>query len=73
MLATARLFGQSLGAALVAVAFGIVGAKLATLGLAHIASVRYATPLALWAACAIAAIGALVSVSRRRKPDVSRP
>ena len=54
MLATARLFGQSVGAALVAVTFGLIGL------------VAHATPVTLWLAAAIAAGGAAVSIQRSR-------
>jgi DHA2 family multidrug resistance protein-like MFS transporter len=66
MLATARVFGQSLGAALVAVVFALLGAKAVLLGGTHADAIRYATPVALWMGAAIAAIGAVVSALRLR-------
>lgn len=66
MLASARVFGQSLGAALVAVAFGILGARAAVLGGGHFGAVAAATPIVLWGACAIASLGAAVSALRLR-------
>ena len=66
MLASARVFGQSFGAALVAVAFGIFGARAAAQGGEHFGAVAVATPIVLWGACTIAALGALVSASRLR-------
>lgn len=56
MQSTARLTGQSLGAALVAVLFGLV----------HGAEPGRAVALALWSAVALAAAGALASVLRRQ-------
>ena len=65
MLATARLFGQSLGAALVAVVFGAAGAhEIFVLGQTH-ASIAMAGPISLWVAAAIAGIGAIVSALRK--------
>lgn len=65
MLATARLFGQSLGAALVAVVFGALGARnVFVSGGAHEAIAR-AGPAALWLAAIVAAAGALVSLQRK--------
>ena len=72
-LASARVFGQSLGAALVAVAFGILGAKTAARGGEHFGAVAAATPIALWATCAIASLGALVSALRLRSNLVAVP
>ncbi|MBV8355468.1 MAG: MFS transporter [Candidatus Eremiobacteraeota bacterium] len=66
MLATARVFGQSLGAALVAVVFGVLGAQTVALGGEHFGAVRTAMPITLWAACVIAALGAAVSSLRYR-------
>lgn len=56
MQSTARLTGQSLGAALVAVVFGLNGGPDAAIG------------VALWCAAGLAATGALASVIRRQ-PD----
>ena len=65
MLATARLFGQSLGAALVAVVFGVLGARaIFVSGAPHVA-IAHAAPVALWVATAIAAAGATVSLQRK--------
>ena len=77
MLATARLFGQSLGAALVAVVFGAAGASAAfVLGAPHTA-IAHAGPIALWVAAGIAVVAAIVSVSRKgheaRLPLVYQP
>jgi DHA2 family multidrug resistance protein-like MFS transporter len=67
MLATARLFGQSLGAALVAVVFGAVGAhEVFVLGAPH-AQIATAGPIALWVAAAIVGLGAIVSAMRKGK------
>ncbi|MBV8601771.1 MAG: MFS transporter [Candidatus Eremiobacteraeota bacterium] len=65
MLATARLFGQSLGAALVAVTFGALGAKLVEAGGTHVQAIAHATPLTLWLAALVASAGAFVSALRR--------
>jgi DHA2 family multidrug resistance protein-like MFS transporter len=70
MLATMRVLGQSLGAALVAVIFAVFGAKIVTIGPEH--AIRNAMPIALWIAAAIAAGGAAASVARlREEPKVS--
>jgi DHA2 family multidrug resistance protein-like MFS transporter len=61
VLASVRLTGQTVGAALVAIVFGTVGASVAA-GSEHIeAVVRLATPIALWIACGCAALGTFVS------------
>jgi DHA2 family multidrug resistance protein-like MFS transporter len=66
VLASVRLTGQTVGAALVAIIFGTLG--LAGAGSnAHIDSVvRVATPIALWLACGCAAVAMIVSALRLR-------
>ena len=64
VLAAVRLTGQTLGAALVAIVFGTVGAAVAVGG-EHVENiVRLATPIALRLACGCAALGTLVSSLR---------
>jgi DHA2 family multidrug resistance protein-like MFS transporter len=65
ILATVRLFGQTLGAALVAIVFGVIGASL---GDAHqlTSLARVATPVTLWIACGCASAAAIVSALRLR-------
>jgi len=65
MVATARLFGQSLGAALVAVVFGTLGAREVFVAGGSHTAIAHAGPIALWIAASIAAAGAIVSVSRK--------
>ena len=65
MVATARLFGQSLGAALVAVVFGMLGAREVFVSGAPHAAIAHAGPVTLWVASAIAATGAIVSAQRK--------
>jgi DHA2 family multidrug resistance protein-like MFS transporter len=61
VLASVRLTGQTLGAALVAIVFGTIGAAVATGG-EHVETVvRLATPITLWIACACAVLGTLFS------------
>jgi DHA2 family multidrug resistance protein-like MFS transporter len=72
MVATARLFGQSLGAALVAVVFGALGAHEVFVSGAPHAEIAQAGPVTLWLAAGIAAAGAIVSVQRKGK-EASRP
>jgi DHA2 family multidrug resistance protein-like MFS transporter len=67
MLATARVFGQSLGAALVAIVFATLGAQMLAGGEEHLGAIRQAMPITLWLAAAIAAAGAVVSVLRLRR------
>jgi DHA2 family multidrug resistance protein-like MFS transporter len=70
MVAGARLFGQSLGAALVAVVFGAAGAhEIFVLNASH-APIAHAGPITLWVAAAIAAAGAVVSVQRKGREAV---
>jgi MFS transporter, DHA2 family, multidrug resistance protein len=64
LLATFRLSGQTVGAAIVAIIFGTYGASLEN-GAAHDAIVR-AVPPALWIACAFAAIATVASALRLR-------
>jgi DHA2 family multidrug resistance protein-like MFS transporter len=66
MLATMRVFGQSLGAALVAVAFALLGAGAVAARSDHAVAIAQATPIALWMAAAIALAGAIVSALRFR-------
>lgn len=73
MVATARLFGQSLGAALVAVVFGALGAHAVfVIGAPH-AEIARAGPIALWLAAAIAATGAIVSAQRKGREAARTP
>jgi DHA2 family multidrug resistance protein-like MFS transporter len=65
MIATARLFGQSLGAALVAVVFSAVGAHDVFVSGAPHSAIAHAGPAALWLAAIVAAAGALVSLQRK--------
>jgi DHA2 family multidrug resistance protein-like MFS transporter len=65
MVATARLFGQSLGAALVAVVFGAMGAREVFIAGAPHAAIAQAGPVTLWVAASIAAAGAIVSIQRK--------
>jgi DHA2 family multidrug resistance protein-like MFS transporter len=61
VLAAVRLTGQTVGAALVAIVFGTLGASVAA-GAEHLETVvRVATPIALWLACGCAAFGMLFS------------
>lgn len=74
MLATVRVFGQSLGAALVAVIFSLLGAKTVSLTAGQADAIRVAMPIALWMAAAIAATGAIVSALRfRDETHLDRP
>jgi len=61
VLAAVRLTGQTVGAALVAIVFGTLGAGVAA-GAEHLETVvRAATPLALWIACGCAVLGTVFS------------
>ena len=60
LLATIRVSGQTVGAAVVAIVFGAFGASLATAGAARDA-VLHAAPVTLWIACAWAAVATLAS------------
>jgi DHA2 family multidrug resistance protein-like MFS transporter len=72
VLAAVRLTGQTLGAALVAIVFGTIGAAVA-LGGEHVEHVvRVATPITLWIACGCAAVGTLVSGMRLFARRVAR-
>lgn len=67
MLATARVFGQSLGAAIVAVVFAAFGAQIVELGASRpLGPIAQAMPIALWMAAGFAAVGAVVSALRLR-------
>ena len=64
ILACARLTGQTVGAAAVAIVFGAVTATV-TAGSTHAAAiVLAATPIALWAACSSATLATIASASR---------
>ena len=63
LLAAIRTSGQTVGASIVAIAFGSFGASVATAGSAREA-VLHATPVALWIACACAAIATIASALR---------
>ncbi len=64
VLASVRLTGQTLGAALVAIVFGLLGTGVAS-GSEHVeAVVRIATPLTLWLAFGCAALGTIASGMR---------
>jgi DHA2 family multidrug resistance protein-like MFS transporter len=75
ILASVRLTGQTVGAALVAIVFGTVGAVVAG-GSEHLETVvRLATPTALWIACGCAALGTLASGLRllaARRPSAAK-
>jgi DHA2 family multidrug resistance protein-like MFS transporter len=61
VLASVRLTGQTVGAALVAIVFGTTGAAIAA-GAEHLEIVvRSATPITLWIACGCAALGTVAS------------
>jgi len=60
VLATVRLTGQTIGAAIVGIVFGTLGADAAH-GTALELTVRTATPIGLWIACGSAATGAIIS------------
>lgn len=72
VLASVRLTGQTLGAALVAIVFGTLGTALAGAGAASENIVRIATPVTLWLACGCATLATLASglrlVTARRTP-----
>jgi MFS transporter, DHA2 family, multidrug resistance protein len=63
LLAAVRVGGQTLGAALVAIVFGLFGAELAGAAGAHDVVAR-ATPAALWLSCAAAGAAMLASAVR---------
>jgi DHA2 family multidrug resistance protein-like MFS transporter len=72
VLATVRLTGQTIGAAIVGIVFGTLGAHAAhgsTLEL----TVRTATPIGLWIACGSAATGAILSGLRLGARQVAAP
>jgi DHA2 family multidrug resistance protein-like MFS transporter len=61
VLAAVRLTGQTVGAALVAIVFASIGAAVAVGGEHIEATVRLATPIALWIACGSAALAMVMS------------
>jgi MFS transporter, DHA2 family, multidrug resistance protein len=65
LLASARVGGQTLGAALVAIVFGLFGAEVVNGAGAHEA-VAHAAPAALWLACAAAGAATVASALRLR-------
>jgi DHA2 family multidrug resistance protein-like MFS transporter len=65
LLAAVRVGGQTVGAALVAIAFGVLGASVAGGSATHDAVAR-AAPVALWIACAFAAVATIASGLRLR-------
>jgi MFS transporter, DHA2 family, multidrug resistance protein len=67
VLAAARLSGQTLGAALVAIVFGAFGAHEISANAAH-EVVASATPAALWVACAFSGVATLASATRLGAP-----
>jgi DHA2 family multidrug resistance protein-like MFS transporter len=74
VLASVRLTGQTVGAALVAIVFGTTGAAIAA-GTEHLEIVvRSATPITLWIACGCAALGTVASGLRlvaTRRPEAA--
>lgn len=69
LLAVLRVGGQTLGTALVALAFGVFGASLAA-GTAGHELVGRAEPIVLWTACAFSAAATIASALRlRRTPE----
>jgi DHA2 family multidrug resistance protein-like MFS transporter len=66
LLAAIRVGGQTFGAALVAIVFGVFGAALASESVPR-AAVAHAAPAALWIACACAGIATLASALRLRE------
>jgi DHA2 family multidrug resistance protein-like MFS transporter len=67
LLAVLRVGGQTFGTALVALAFGTLGASLA--GGANHEIVARAVPIVLWAACAFGTAATLASALRLRPPS----
>ncbi len=65
LLATVRVSGQTLGASVVAIAFGAWGASSSVAGAAR-SAVLHAVPATLWVACACAALATLASAMRLR-------
>jgi len=72
VLATVRLTGQTIGAAIVGIVFGTLGADAAH-GTALELTVRTATPIGLWIACGSAATGAIISGLRLGVRQVAEP
>lgn len=67
LLATVRVSGQTLGAALVAIVFGAFGAHAVAGESAAHAAVAQAAPATLWLACACAGIATIASGLRLRR------
>jgi DHA2 family multidrug resistance protein-like MFS transporter len=65
LLATLRVSGQTLGASIVAIAFGAWGAS-SDIAAAARAAVLHAVPATLWVACGFAALATLASALRLR-------
>jgi DHA2 family multidrug resistance protein-like MFS transporter len=65
ILAAVRVGGQTVGAALLAMVFGVFGASAAAGSASHDA-VAHATPVALWLACGCAAVATFASGLRLR-------
>ncbi len=72
VLATVRLSGQTIGAAVVGIVFATLGADAAH-GSALEHTVRTATPIGLWIACGSAATGAVLSGLRLGARQVAAP
>lgn len=66
LLASMRVGGQTLGAALVAIVFGVFGASIAA-GSEPRAAVAHAAPAVLWLACACSGIATIASGLRLRR------
>jgi len=66
LLAVLRVGGQTVGTALVAIAFGLFGASLAA-GAGHEVVAR-SEPIVLWTACAFSAAATMASALRLRRP-----
>jgi DHA2 family multidrug resistance protein-like MFS transporter len=69
LLATVRVSGQTVGAALVAIVFGVFGASVAGAAAPHDAVAR-AAPTVLWLACGFAGVATIASALRLRKSSV---
>ncbi len=72
LLAAIRTGGQTLGASLVAIVFGAWGASVAVDGAARTA-LLHAVPIALWIACAFAAVATVASGLRLRTHPAPAP
>ena len=66
LLATFRVSGQTVGASIVAIAFGAWGASSSAEGAAQ-SAVTHAVPTTLWIACGFAALAAIASALRLRR------